>query len=602
MIFFVLSFVCGRFWGVMITYSGMKKIKISILLSFVLMFFWATNAFAQDAGGVNISVGSEVIKSFDVSAELSENRLLQVKEVITYDFGNKVRHGIFRDIPESYLRDGMRYNLHLKVTNVLRDGQEENYEVSRDGDFLSLKIGRPDVEITGEHTYTIEYETRKAINFFEGNTELYWNVTGNSWPIKIEKATFRLDSPIGNDMDNVRFICYTGAIGSVEQSCDLMVDDKGYIVESKRVLNSGEGMTVVFGFAPGIIKEATFMESLKEIVRDNWVIIFPLIALIVMIYLWSTKGKDPEPETVVPRYEVPRDMHPLVLSGALGDGAIPHKGITAAIIEMARKGYLHIEYGTEKKLFGDKQTYNFIRKNSVPEKADEWEKIIWNGLFNNGKREKTDFDDLKKDNFYNDVQKASSAASAYLKTYDIFAASPYVVRTLYIIAAVVAGFIVAIIGANAPIGIAMGVVTFFVVTIFGWFMPKRTKEGTSIVAEVKGFKWFLSVTEEERLKFHNAPARTPEQFMEFLPAAIALDVEKEWAEQFKDLTIEPPEWAEGNVSSWTPVMMASALHEMSQASATSVYSAPSSTAGGGGSGFSGGGSGGGFGGGGGGSW
>ena len=96
--------------------------------------------------------------------------------------------------------------------------------------------------------------------------------------------------------------------------------------------------------------------------------------------------------------------------------------------------------------------------------------------------------------------------------------------------------------------------------------------------------------------------------MQFLPVAIALGVENEWAEQFKDLHIEPPEWAEGNVSSWTPAMMAHAMSDLSHASAASVYNAPSSggssIAGGGGSGFSSGGgfSGGGFGGGGGGSW
>lgn len=566
------------------------------------MLFLVAGSNAQDAGNLNIVVGSEVIKSFDVKANLSEDRLLQVREEITYDFGSKIRHGIYRDIPEKYIRDGMTYGLHFKVTNVLRDGKQENYELSRDGDFLSLKIGRPDVEITGAHTYVIEYETRKAINFFEGNTELYWNVTGNSWPVKIEQASFRLDSPLGNDLDNVRFICYTGVLGSVDESCDLMTDDKGYIVESTKVLNSGEGMTVVFGFAPGIIKKATYIESIQEILLDNWVLVFPFIALGVMIYLWATKGKDPEAETVIPRYEVPRGMHPLVLSGALGDGGIPQRGITAAIIEMARKGYLHIEYGTEKKLIGEKQTYTFLRKNSVPESGDKWEKILWNGLFKDGKREKSTFENLKTDNFYSDVQKASSAASAQLRTYDIFVSSPYIIRTLYIIAAAVIGFVVAMIGVNAPIGMGMGVVTFFIVAVFGWFMPKRTKEGTSIVAEVKGFKWFLSVTEEERLKFHNAPARTPEQFMEFLSAAIALNVEKEWAEQFKDLTIKPPEWAEGNISSWTPIMLASAIHDMGQASAASVYSPPSSTAGGGGSGFSGGGSGGGFGGGGGGSW
>ncbi|MFZ6014938.1 MAG: DUF2207 domain-containing protein [Patescibacteria group bacterium] len=577
-----------------------QRIKLLTGLFFVLLTacgFWlmASSVQAQSYEG-------QEIKSFNVEADLDENRLLKIREEIVYDFGDWQKHGIFRSIPDSYIRDGIEYNLNFKITKVLRDGEEEEYQKSSQGNSVVLKIGRADVEITGPHTYVIEYETKKAINFFEGHTELYWNVTGNQWPLGITESSFELNSPLGNSTSSLAFICYTGHPGSIEESCELQKTENGLSVTAKRALNAGEGLTVVFGFPPGVIYEPTWKDTMLETFKDNWVLLFPLIALAVMLYLWSTKGKDPEPETIIPRYEVPRGLKPLVLSAALGNGAIPQRGITATIIDLARKGYLHIKYGEEKKLLSTKQTYTFVKKNVLPESAKQYEKKLWNGLFDGGKREETSFDDLKKDKFYSDVQSANSAASRELKEMNIFDASPYAVRSLYIVGAGVVGTIVAIIGSDAPIGTAVGFATFIVIAVIGWFMPRRTKDGTSIVAEVKGFKWFLGVTEEERLKFHNAPARTPDQFMEFLPAAIALGVEKEWAEQFKDLAIEPPEWAEGNVSSWTPVILASAISDMNSASAATVYSPPSSTAGGGGSGFSGGGSGGGFGGGGGGSW
>ncbi len=543
------------------------------------------------------------ITSFDVTATLNEDRLLIIREEITYDFADLLKHGIFRNIPESYLRDGMKYNLHYRLRKVLRDGEEEEYTQSRSGDIWTLKIGRADVEITGEHVYVIEYETSKAINFFDGNTELYWNVTGNDWPLTIESTSFRLYSPAGSAASTTAFACFTGVSGSVEVSCAMKGDEDSLLVTSERALESGEGMSVVFGFDEGMINVPTQADRFWEALRDNWVMVFPVIALIAMLYLWWTRGKDPEPETVIPQYEIPQGMAPIVLAGALGSGMIPQRGVTANIIEMARKGYLHIEYGTEKKLFGEKQTYTFIKKNQPPNSAPKWDKELWNGIFKDGKREKSTFEDLKKDLFYNDVQRANGAAEKQLKSLQIFDASPYVVRILYILGAGVAGFVISLIGIYAPIGMASGFATFVIVAVFGWFMPRRTKKGTSIVAEVKGFKWFLSVTEEERLKFHNAPSRTPQQFMEFLPAAIALGVEKAWAEQFRDLQMRPPDWAEGSVSDWTPVLLASAISDMGTASAAAVYNAPSQ-AGSGGSGFSSGGgsSGGGFGGGGGGSW
>ncbi|MDF1496793.1 MAG: DUF2207 domain-containing protein [Patescibacteria group bacterium] len=587
----------------------MKKIIITFF-SLALGFLFLTNtAIAQVPNNTRTEVemppkrASQQITSFNVTATLGADRRLIIREEITYDFGDLQKHGIFRNIPESYLRDGMKYDLRYRLREVLRDGEKEEYSQSHSGDVWTLKIGKADVTITGEHVYVIEYETNKAINFFEGNTELYWNITGNDWPIPIETTSFRLYSPVDEANTAVAFACFTGIPGSVEESCEMINEEDSFLVKSTRSFEEGEGMSVVFGFAEGVIRQPTQSELFWEAIRDNWIMIIPIIALFGMLYLWWTRGKDPEPETVIPQYEIPEDMAPIVLSGALGQGMIPQRGITATIIDMARKGYLHIEYGTEKKLFGEKQTYTFIKKNTPPKSASKWDLDLWNGLFKDGNRERTTFDDLKKDSFYSDVQKANSAAEKHLKALSIFDASPYTVRILYILGAALAGFVVGLIGIYAPVGIASGFATFVIISVFGWFMPKRTKKGTSIVAQVKGFKWFLSVTEEERLKFHNAPSRTPQQFMEFLPAAIALGVEKAWAEQFKDLQMRPPDWAEGNVSGWTPILLASAISDMGTVSAASVYSPPSQ-AGSGGSGFSSGGgySGGGFGGGGGGSW
>lgn len=390
-------------------------------------------------------------------------------------------------------------------------------------------------------------------------------------------------------------------MGSAEKACVLQPKDSGYLVTVSRVLDPYEGMTVVFGFPKGVITPETTAEAVQRILSDNWVLFIPLIILAVMLYFWATRGKDPAPETVIPQYESPRGMSPIVLSGALGNGNLSHRGITATIIEMARKDYLHIEYKTKKVLFTEAQDYIFIKRKSPVEKAPTWEKTLWDGLFDGGRRERSTFDDLKDDKFYTDVQSATRQAEKELQKLNIFVASPYAVRAFYVAAAVIIFMVVRVLGGEAPIAAGAAFASAVIVAVVGWFMPRRTKEGTSIVAEVKGFKWFLSVTEEERLKFHNAPARTPEQFMELLPAAIALGVEKEWAKQFEDLQMTPPEWAKGDAHLFTTIALASAISHLDSSSA-SVYSPPSSTAGGGGSGFSGGGSGGGFGGGGGGSW
>lgn len=577
----------------------MKKLLVLLLTIFCLPI--AVQAQVVE-GQTTISLNQEIIRTFEVTAELTADRNLIITENIEYDFGQAEKHGIYRYIPEAYIRDGYNYKYRFEIISVLRDGQPENYDKSRPGNNLMLKIGRADTTITGKHVYSIKYKTRQAVNFFEdGHSELYWNVTGNEWPVKIEKTEFFLKSPLGNQVKDLMFACFTGPFGSTEASCGVSPTDNGLLVSSARQLNDQEGMTVVFGFPPGLIAKETTGQMVLRILLDNIILLAPLLTLLAMLYMWFTKGKDPDPEIVIPEYDIPNNFSPLVLSGVLGNGAMPSHGITATIIDMARKGYLHIEYKTKKGLFSDKTEYTFIQKNKPPETVLAWERILWEGMFNVGRKQKATIDDLKANDFYKDVQSASKKASKALEQEHIFASNPYVVRSLYLVAAILGFVIVRVTAGMAPIGTLATFATGVIIAVFGWFMPKRTLDGTKLVAKVKGFKWFLSVTEAERLKFHNAPARTPEQFMEFLPVAIALGVEKEWAEQFKDLQMRPPEWAEGDVSAITAVGLAHAMSSMHTQTSSTAYNPPSSS-GSGGSGFSGGGSGGGGGGGGGGSW
>ena len=109
----------------------------------------------------------------------------------------------------------------------------------------------------------------------------------------------------------------------------------------------------------------------------------------------------------------------------------------------------------------------------------------------------------------------------------------------------------------------------------------------------KGFKDFLSTTEKERYKFHNAPARNTQQFMEYLPYAIAFGVEKEWAEVFKDIPLDQPSWySSQNNSTFNAVAFTHNLSAFSTSVSSSSGSSGSSGAGsaGGGGGGGGGGS------------
>ncbi|MFA5935640.1 MAG: DUF2207 domain-containing protein [Patescibacteria group bacterium] len=545
-------------------------------------------------------VHAEAIRDFDVSASLDTERNLSITETIVYDFEDEDRHGIFRTIPVNYQRNGASYKFHLEHISVTADEKEVPVSISQGGGSVTIKIGDPDKTITGKHTYKISYTTDRAINFFEGSSELYWNVTGNEWPTMIERASFSIDLPGAPTQTT----CYVGAFGSTEAACNERITGTYAVFETERVLMPNEGLTVVMAIAPGVIHAPTASEKTMMFLRDNGILFLPIVIFAFMFGLWWRKGRDPKLGTIIAEYEAPDGLTPAEVSAIPMSGFVPAHGITAAIIEMARRGYLHVRFGEKKKLFGTKQTYTLVKMKDLPEglggPGGQAERDLFSALFSGRKEIK--IEDFQKEKMYKNIKGFRDQVKKDLQARDYYANDLLTYGGLYIAIAFIGGWIAMVFLGWIPLGPLAVILSALIIAGFGIFMPKRTKKGVEVLAKVKGFEHFMSVAEKDRIAFHNAPERTPEQFQELLPYAIALGVDKAWAEQFKDIHMEPPDWTEGYhpSSAFWAASMVSDLGTMNTV-ASSGYSAPSS-AGSGGSGFSGGGSGGGGGGGGGGSW
>jgi uncharacterized membrane protein len=162
-----------------------------------------------------------------------------------------------------------------------------------------------------------------------------------------------------------------------------------------------------------------------------------------------------------------------------------------------------------------------------------------------------------------------------------------------------------------PISAISGVIMFSIVVWLLLLMTKRSQKGDVLVEHMKGLKMYLSFSEKERLKAHDAveapltpnatePVRDRTFFEDLLPYAIALGVEKTWAKAFSHIYEQPPEWYSGTMTNFTALSLADSISRTTSATAK-TFSAPTSS---GSSGYSGGGgfSGGGGGGGGGGGW
>jgi hypothetical protein len=85
--------------------------------------------------------------------------------------------------------------------------------------------------------------------------------------------------------------------------------------------------------------------------------------------------------------------------------------------------------------------------------------------------------------------------------------------------------------------------------LFWHLLKAPTAHGRRVMDALDGFRLYLSVGEAERLNIVNPPERTPELFERYLPYALALDVENDWAAQFTDILARAT--AEGYSPAWS---------------------------------------------------
>jgi uncharacterized membrane protein len=549
------------------------------------------------------------IENFRAQVDVLPDSTVSVTESITAHFLGGPWHGLYREIPVEYeTPQGMNYSLFLDVKRVTDgSGHSLKYESSRERHYRKLKIYIDNAD-NSVQTINIEYTVSNALKFHEDFDEFYWNVTGDEWDVPISAASATITLPSG--AKNIRANFATGAYRSRGQDAELSVTGNGVEVHTTAPLPYHHGLTVAVAFDKGALREPTKFDEFILFFRSNWPLIFPFFVALIMYWIWYKNGRDPRLRPIAAQYEPPDKLTPSEV-GTLIDNSADMRDITAAIVDLAVRGYIVIQERSESHMMGlyKKQDYSFILKKG----RAEWsalkphEQSLLDGIFTGQPEEIVDMEDLHNV-FYKNIPTIKNQVFAQLLGRGYYLHRPDTVRATYIGAGVVIGFLAiwggAAIGrslgmAGAPFVIA-GIISAAVICAFGWFMPARTASGTRALEGVLGFEDFLAHVEADRF---NRMIKTPEMFEKFLPFAMALGVEKNWSKAFANIYTQPPQWYQGgNFSSgFYPYLFVNNINAMSSQAATTFVSAPRSS---GSSGFSGGGggsfSGGGFGGGGGG--
>ena len=481
------------------------------------------------------------------------------------------------------------------------DGTSVPYVLESTSDRFSVRIGDPNTTIRGGHTYTLRYVVHGGLSYPKGQgIELYWNVTGNEWQVPIRVVEATLHDPDGL-FRSVRS-CYRGTFGSTSGSCATTLKQDGSVGFRTTALMQNEGITIA--------QSLDVTKVLKD-VREQTKMFFILVplGLIGLIYggfrIYRHKTAYRTDAPIIPQYEPYPGMRPMY-TGLLMDGKLDPRDITACIVYLAEQGYLKIRKVDGKKylvLFKEHDDYEFTLMRDPKTLAGQFESSVLSLIF---KTEGVVDDTITLSQIQSNQQTLTIAYwnknDAKIRMLekklnsDLISSGFFEVRptrwTLLIFVSLLTATGLLYGGFVAMVSIICAV-AFFAGVIFTYI--RRTVKGYETLEYLKGFKLFLETTERDRYTFHNAPEKNPEQFMEYLPYAIAFGVEEKWAKLFGTITIPNPGWYDGgSIGSFSAVNLASSLGAFSTAFASS--SSGASTASGGGS------SGGGSGGGGGGSW
>lgn len=496
---------------------------------------------------------SDRILKYDQTISVQDDGTLNVVENISIyngnddNLNNQIKRGITRDFPTCYFNQlGLLSKIPFQLKSVKRNGEDEPYHTEDLKNGIRIYLGSANEYLKeGIHFYRIEYSTNNQLIFHANKDELYWNVHGTGWNFSMNKVRCEIRFP--KSCQIIEKQCYNGTQGSTAQDCGFeQLSNHSILFYSRSKLEAREGLTIAVAVEKGVFDSITPTTKWMNHLKDNWIFTLGILSVlgtfIIDFFVWFKVGKAPKKGVIFPQLEPPPGMSSADVGYALQQKYSPQLS-SAAIIDMAVNRCLDIQVNEEGWIFKT-PTYLFQKRNADDPKYDRYDEQY--GF---------DADDL-------DGQKAekgrynSKIAGAYTKlenqlkarieaekkqksTFSIFRRNDYYIglSILFWVLFVIAAFSwVGVYRTPWPFIVSMTsimVLGILIQIIFVKIMSAYTAEGRKLVDHLEGFKRYLSTTEQSIYDKLNPPDENLQLFEKYLPYAVALDIENQWAERFK---------------------------------------------------------------------
>lgn len=538
------------------------------------------------AAGPAAADAEDVVTRYDEHIALDADGVAHVTIDLTMDFGDSPNHG-----PELAYQVVARYDDTFDRVFAFSDVAASSetapadLETEDDGDLLRLRIGDPDTEITGEHSYRVTFDVDGWVNpagyAFPAGTldrdELNLNVFVADHPLPMREVTVTLEAPA----DVLETACYAGPDGST-QACTSAAPEGSGATWTQADLPPGDGLTVVAAFPAG-----TF--ATEPILREFWspVRAFALtpatgtVAGLVALggaglavgrmrrtgrdraWLGLTPGLEPAPGQtategarargpVSVQFTPPVGLHPGQL-GTLVDERADVRDVTASIVDLAVRGYLTIEAVAPEEggwsLRKRERDWTLRRTDKPDADLVGYEQKLLGELFDG--RTEVALSDLRT-TFSESLSEVQTLLYEDVTARGWFAGNPRSVRGRWVAAGVLLAFLgvglVVLVAATTHWGFAvlpLPLVGLLVAAMSHW-APARTATGSAVLAQTEGFRRYLATAEADQLRFEEGE----DLFSRYLPYAIAFGLTERWTRLFEQLAAQgaalaAPSWYVG---------------------------------------------------------
>ena len=538
--------------------------KFSILFMFMVMFLFNSSRL------VAVILHSEKIRNYEVTVQINKNGTLTVNEVIDYQFGEEFKHGIYRDIPLRSKRFG--FDVHksfIKMNWIKRDGKDEEYTKNHFYEGIRYRIGS-ETELVNlyktESIYELNYDIYNAVFEKDGIYQVYYNAIGQFWNVPIEQASVIIRFPDGqkikkNEIEKLEV--YTGSYGEKGENYDILENDEEIHISTKE-LEAKNGLTFMLNLKTDKISP-TLVDKLKIVYLSNpAIIILPFLLLFLTIYsivTWKFFGKDPQGKSVIPEFNLPKDISPMFAAYINGERDTVEI-LNAGIFTLLTKGFIvanrvngEIKYNKESKTAYTQET-ELAEEERMLLDALSSEK---NDIFGSEKRiynKANSIIEILKDKYHKIIYKNNGSflvpfyCVAPVFMIFIFSQTNFEIFNIFIILYILITLgsffhriwitvskklliglvIIVILGVSFYQGIEIFVFTTYFVILFivyAKLIGKYTNEGLRKKEYLKGMKMYIKTAEENQIRKFDNVKELIEYFNGILPFAVALGVKNE---------------------------------------------------------------------------